>query len=260
MNSSNSSINREVQKERFKTRGVLDRAFFQTRKTVPYLRAKYQHELEAACEKKPERVLEVGCGEGTQSDYFPDSFYLGLDLSPNRIAAAKEIAPEKSFAVSDALNLAVQNESFDMVFCYGLLHHVAKKEVSEVMREMAAACRPGGRIVFMEPNAYSFFNWLLAVFRKPERGILHSKEKFYESCLDNLEKDGQSYGRFLFRENTPFVLFQILLLLRNTKLVKSAALNRFAQGWDGLVKLIIPRKFWQLLIIVLDKKEMPAVR
>jgi hypothetical protein len=40
--------------------------------------------------------------------------------------------------------------------------------------------------------------------------------------------------------------------------VKSEILNRFAQGWDSVIKRIIPQKFWQLMIFVLDKKEIPV--
>ncbi len=46
-------------------------------------------------------VIDVGCGNGIDSDRYSPTQYLGVDLSPVLIAAASGLHPDHSFAVAD---------------------------------------------------------------------------------------------------------------------------------------------------------------
>src|SRR5690349_22007842 len=69
------------------------------------------------------RVLDVGAGTGEFSakvaDYLPESHVLGVELLPESVALAREKhaihAPRLRFETGDAFNLALPDNSFDLV-------------------------------------------------------------------------------------------------------------------------------------------------
>lgn len=80
------------------------------------------------------RVLIAGCGTGRQAAHtaisFPDADILSLDLSRNSLgyAACKTRAlgiTNLSFVHGDLLQLDTLDERFALVFCSGVLHHLA---------------------------------------------------------------------------------------------------------------------------------------
>ena len=99
------------------------------------------------------RVLEIGCGLGTDLLQFArgGAAVTGVDLTPASIELVK-----KRFAlegipvdarVADAENLPFQDGSFDVVYSFGVLHHTpnTQKAIDEVRRVL----KPVGRIVIM---------------------------------------------------------------------------------------------------------------
>lgn len=99
------------------------------------------------------KVLEIGCGLGTDGAQFAKAGadYTGVDLTE----AAVELA-RKRFAVSglsgkfqtaDAENLKFEDESFDLVYSHGVLHHTP--DTARAVNEIWRVLRPGGRAVVM---------------------------------------------------------------------------------------------------------------
>ncbi|HZE67961.1 MAG TPA: class I SAM-dependent methyltransferase [Pyrinomonadaceae bacterium] len=110
---------------------------------------------------KGKRVLEIGCGVGTDGVQFAKAgaLYTGVDLT----AAAVELA-KKNFELrglsgtlqtADAEKLGFPDESFDVVYSHGVLHHTpdTKQAISEVHRVL----RPGGQAIVMlyHRNSYN---------------------------------------------------------------------------------------------------------
>src|SRR5438067_7562889 len=104
-------------------------------------------------EAKGLRVLEIGCGLGTDGARFAraGALYTGVDLTEAAVSLARRrfelegLAGE--FRVADAEALEFEDESFDLVYSHGVLHHTpdARAAVGEVRRVLA----PGGRAVVM---------------------------------------------------------------------------------------------------------------
>ncbi|HVP54914.1 MAG TPA: methyltransferase domain-containing protein [Candidatus Eisenbacteria bacterium] len=97
--------------------------------------------------KSGERILDVGCGTGELTAEIAKSGaeVIGLDQSPEMIAAARQNYPEVHFEVADIAATTYQNE-FDAVFSNAALHWVRNQEGA--IAAIAQALKPGGRLVF----------------------------------------------------------------------------------------------------------------
>jgi ubiquinone/menaquinone biosynthesis C-methylase UbiE len=99
------------------------------------------------------KVLELGCGLGTDGARFAEAGadYTGVDLTE----AAVELARKRfelfdlpgRFQTADAENLDFPDESFDLVYSHGVLHHTP--ETAQAIREVQRVLRPGGRAIVM---------------------------------------------------------------------------------------------------------------
>jgi SAM-dependent methyltransferase len=100
------------------------------------------------------RVLEIGCGTGTDLLQFlrAGAEACGLDLSPRSAALARKRIGLYGFDgdrvfIGDAENLPFRRDCFDLVYSWGVLHHTPDtvKAVGEVLRVLC----PGGECCIM---------------------------------------------------------------------------------------------------------------
>jgi ubiquinone/menaquinone biosynthesis C-methylase UbiE len=99
------------------------------------------------------RVLEIGCGLGTDGAGFAraGAVYTGVDLTEAAVSLARrrfelEGLPGE-FRVADAEALEFADESFDLVYSHGVLHHTP--DAAAAVREIRRVLAPGGRAVVM---------------------------------------------------------------------------------------------------------------
>src|SRR5262249_36960492 len=115
-------------------------------------------------------VLEYGCSEGAHSlvrleiHRIAREFH-GIDVSDQAIDRARRTAAapgaaNASFHVMDAARLAFPDQSFDLIFGRGILHHL---DVGASFAELRRVLRPGGAAVFLEPMGH---NPLINAFRR----------------------------------------------------------------------------------------------
>jgi SAM-dependent methyltransferase len=113
------------------------------------------------------RVLEVGCGAGTDLVRFArhGAKVAGVDLAPSSIAlAAKNFALERlpvQLAVADGEALPFGGQSFDLVYAHGVVQYTTDDRA--LVRECRRVLRPGGVAVFQVYNRISWLNALSQV-------------------------------------------------------------------------------------------------
>ena len=102
----------------------------------------------------PERVLDLGCGDGADADWFARraASTVGIDLSEHPRWATLS-RPGLSFQTADAQELPFPDAAFDLVFTKDVLHHA--QDPSRVLDEAGRVCKPGGRIYIVEGNRFN---------------------------------------------------------------------------------------------------------
>jgi len=108
------------------------------------------------------RVLEIGCGMGTDGAQFAKAGanYTGVDLTE----AAVELARKRfevfnlpgTFRTADAEKLDFADESFDVVYSHGVLHHTP--DTATAIREVHRVLKKNGRAIVMlyHRNSYNY--------------------------------------------------------------------------------------------------------
>lgn len=100
------------------------------------------------------QVLEIGLGEGAESEQLirRGARWSGLDLtqeSVDRVRTRLELRqlPHVDLRRGSAVALPWPDDSFDMVFSHGVLHHIP--DIRAAQAEIHRVLRPGGRLVAM---------------------------------------------------------------------------------------------------------------
>lgn len=116
---------------------------------------------------KGKRVLEIGTGAGGHSALFAKhgAIVTGVDLTPDRVAATQrkfalmgEVAAGCQAMQADGENLPFADDSFDIVYSNGVLHHTV--DTGKALDEVYRVVKPGGQVVMMLYCKDSWHYWI----------------------------------------------------------------------------------------------------
>ncbi len=100
--------------------------------------------IDAIDVERAKRVLDVGCGPGTNAHRFAHTDYLGIDLNPRYIAEARSRRLGR-FLVGDAADLDLYGE-FDFILVNSLFHHLDDAHTDRCLSTLANHLAPTGNI------------------------------------------------------------------------------------------------------------------
>jgi ubiquinone/menaquinone biosynthesis C-methylase UbiE len=207
----------------FITRFVDERDFFSKYREFRYRTEWHIPAFASFAQAKSKRVLEIGCGNGADGVMFAShgAHYTGVDLTPEAIdATRRHFAAEGldgQFRLENAQGLSFADDSFDIVYSYGVLHHTPAPR--QAVREVYRVLKPGGVALVMLYHRHSFNYYVRILGYMRARVLLkivsraagskadrnrsaagqlvgvrgNASEKVWETHYDNFLKEGWSY-------------------------------------------------------------------
>jgi ubiquinone/menaquinone biosynthesis C-methylase UbiE len=145
-----------------------------------------------------ESAADIGCGTGEDACALaslvgPRGYAVGLDLSSNMIATARQRADDGkmnvTFVQADAHELPFADASFDAVTAERLLQHTPDADTA--LREIVRVAKPGGRIVIWESDLDLF------VIDAPDYEASRVMQRFICDGFRNGDIGHRLYRRFL---------------------------------------------------------------
>jgi ubiquinone/menaquinone biosynthesis C-methylase UbiE len=144
-----------------------DHGDFEAHARARYQLEPYIHEFAGFAQSDGQRVLEVGVGMG--ADYLEwlkaGALAIGVDLSSTSLERAQRRCEMAGYApdlrVSDAEHLPFPDNTFDVVYSYGVMHH--SPDPPQCVREALRVLKPGGALrimIYHHPSLTGFMLWL----------------------------------------------------------------------------------------------------
>ncbi len=107
-------------------------------------------------------VLEIGLGYGSVTrrlSRYTDQV-VALDIAPGPVGFAAATTDRTGCVRGSALALPFADATLDNVVAIGSLHHTGNMELA--FRECMRVLRPGGRLIAMVYNRYSYKRWIVS--------------------------------------------------------------------------------------------------
>lgn len=122
------------------------------------------------------RVLEIGLGQGADGEQIArrGAIYNGVDLTDEAVRRTSmrfrlRDLPFERIEQASALSLPFDDNSFDIVFSHGVLHHIP--EIGAAQREIARVLKPDGKLIAMLYAKWSL-NYLFSILFARRLGLI----------------------------------------------------------------------------------------
>lgn len=117
---------------------------------APFVRQKLQPFYKHNTLSSIHKVLDVGCGPGTNTSLFLEKDYIGIDINPSYIKSARQ-RYQKTFIVADVTRYSVSKEhSFDCILLNSLMHHLHNEGCQHLLNHLKTLLTPDGHIHILD--------------------------------------------------------------------------------------------------------------
>ncbi len=184
------------------------------------------------------KILEIGCGTAEMTKMLSEQLpgqIIACDVSAKFLAQATYTAsPRITFIHGDFREVAAQHAPFDFIIGNGILHHLYYSLEKDLLT-IKNLLTPQGKIVFLEPNLYNPYCWLIftiPLLRKlarldPDEKAFSKKFITHHLTKANFQNIKVEYHDFLL-PNTPDKL--ITLLCKTGDILEQTPLRYLTQS------------------------------
>ena len=147
------------------------RDFYDKYREYRYRTLWFIHELIPFSEAKDKDLLEIGCGNGADGVEFArhGARYTGVDLTETAVEATRNhfaiLGLDGTFQTENAEQLSFPDNSFDLVYSMGVLHHTPNPD--RAFAQVHRVLRPGGRAIIMlyHKNSFNYYARIMGFMR-----------------------------------------------------------------------------------------------
>ena len=106
--------------------------------------------------QKGQKVLDFGCGIGSNSKLFHSGDYIGVEVDKSRVTSSSLKYPgwrfeQIPFISTEKDRIPFEDSSFDLVFISLCLHHIDSTTCKLLFKEFSRVLNHSGRIIGIEP-------------------------------------------------------------------------------------------------------------
>jgi SAM-dependent methyltransferase len=217
--------------------------YFREIETRRYQTHYHLRELFDSLDGRGQKLLEVGCGIGVDSIQLANRGFqvTAVDLTENALQVARQFASHRQvqidFRLGNAERLDFPDETFDVVYSFGVLHHTPDlaKSVSEVHRVL----RRGGTAYVMLYHRDSLVNLVHWALRLPYESPRNRKDHcpvVYTLSRRQARDLFRDFSRVSIHSDYPFTFGFGPLVTRTPRRVQRA-LGR-SIGWHLMITAV----------------------
>jgi SAM-dependent methyltransferase len=193
------------------------------------------------------KVLEIGVGLGADHQCFAQAgaHLFGIDLTPRAIEhTTRRLAVfglKSTLAVGDAESLTFGDNTFDVVYSWGVLHH--SPDTPKAFREVLRVLKPGGVARIMIYQKWSIVGLMLWI----RYGLLRlrpwtSMSEIYSKHLESPGTKAYTPAEARAKLLVGFTDIHIETVLTHGDLLESGAGQRHQGALLNLARMIWPRR------------------
>lgn len=233
---------------------VLEKLSYEEKRNFRYSLQDYMHDAFGFADFSGQLVLDLGCGAGIDSAEFArnGAKVISTDMTQAATELARDLLKENGLPYlviqADAKALPFKDETFDCVYCFGVLHHIP--DVETALAEIHRILKSDGRVMAMLYHrdsllyAYSIIYWrgikegMLGTLT-PEQLVSRYSER-NEGCPYTrayTKDEATNLFSSWFKQITTEVHYNVLDLPKQRK-VKVDISDTYKLGWHLIVKAV----------------------
>jgi ubiquinone/menaquinone biosynthesis C-methylase UbiE len=147
-------------------------------------------------------IVDVGCGRAQSfrrlNDFFAPDLLVGVDIDSELLHLAEletnGLGCQVTFIHGTCSDLALADESADMLFCHQTMHHLVDQD--SAIREFYRVLKPGGLLLFAESTRAFIHSWIIRLFFRHPMDVQKSASEYIRLVEDagfDVAPDSVSY-------------------------------------------------------------------
>lgn len=157
----------------------------------PRTESYFQESIGVTEEKK---ILDVGYGPGDNVLKYPNSEYVGIDISQEYIDNANNRFGKlgRFYCVSVDEIEKIDITKIDIVIIKAVLHHLSDEQISDMLEKLKNIMNPGGVLITLDCTFYPKQNPISRMFVSLDRGLFVREVDHYRALLRKSFKEIES--------------------------------------------------------------------